>query len=38
MPWGNDGYINRAEGHIPDAGGYFHDCLHYDSFDFDGKN
>jgi hypothetical protein len=33
MPWGNCGHINRAEGHIPDARGYFHDCLHCGSFD-----
>jgi hypothetical protein len=33
MPWGNDGHVNRTEGHIPDARGYFHDSLHSDSFD-----
>jgi hypothetical protein len=38
MPWGNDWHINRAECHIPDARGYFHDCLHGDSFDYDDKN
>jgi hypothetical protein len=38
MSWGNGWHVNRAEGHIPDARGYFHDCLHRDSFDVHDKN